>query len=207
MWLWELDHKEGWALTNWCFQIVVLEKTLESPLDFKEIKPVNPTGNQSWTFIGRTNAQAEALILWPPDVTSWLRKDPGARKDWRQKGKGMAEDKMVTPTLPAFRLVLRNPLVRSWAPLLQRDRPRGPWPFLWQYSLFRSSSKSLNSHLIVPFLLSCQSASPVYSLKILPETLLSLEQQIVWCQMNTRGKMTPFFKNVAKGIVGNSTTA
>ena len=87
--------KEGCALKNWCFQNVVLEKTIESPLDCKEIKPVNPTGNQSWIFIGKTDAQAEALILWPPDVKSWLRKDPDARKDWRQKGKGMAEDKMI----------------------------------------------------------------------------------------------------------------
>ena len=95
VWMRELDHKEGWALTNRYLQIVVLEKTLESPLDCKEIKPVNPTGNQSWIFIGRTDAQAEALILWQPDVKSWLRKDPDARKDWRQNGKGMAEDKMV----------------------------------------------------------------------------------------------------------------
>ena len=66
--MWELDHKDGWALKNWCFQIVVLEKTLESPLDSKEIKPVNPKGKQSWIVIGRTDAEAEALILWPPDV-------------------------------------------------------------------------------------------------------------------------------------------
>ena len=70
--MWELDYKEGWALTNWCFWTVVLEKTLESPLDCKEIKPVNPKGNQSWIFIGRTDAEIEALILWPPDVQSQL---------------------------------------------------------------------------------------------------------------------------------------
>ena len=75
---------------------MLLEKTLESPLDWKEIKPVHPKGDQSWIFIGRTDAEAEALILWPPDVKSWLiRKDPDAGKDWRQKKKGMTEDEMV----------------------------------------------------------------------------------------------------------------
>ena len=89
-------HKEGWALKNWCFWTVVLEKTLESPLDCKEIKPVNPKGNQSWIFIGRTDAEAEVLILWPPDRKSQLiRKDSEAGKDWRQEEKGMAEDEMV----------------------------------------------------------------------------------------------------------------
>ena len=80
--MWGLLHKEGWVLKNWCFQIVVLEKTLESPLDCKEIKPANPKGNQPWIFIGRTDAEAKAPILWPPDVKSWLiEKDPDARKD------------------------------------------------------------------------------------------------------------------------------
>ena len=75
--MWELDYKESWALKNWYFWTVVLEKTFESPLDFKEIQPVHPKGNQSWIFIGSTDAEAEALILWPPDVKSWLvRKDP-----------------------------------------------------------------------------------------------------------------------------------
>ena len=93
--MWELDHKEGWALKKLCFQTVVLEKTLESPLDCKEIQPVHPKGNQSWIFIGRTDAEVETLILWPPDVKSRLtRKDPDAGKDWRQK-KGMTEDEMV----------------------------------------------------------------------------------------------------------------
>ena len=83
-----------WALKNWCFRIVMLEKTLESPLDSKEIKPFNPQGNQSWIFIGRSDA--EALILWPPDVKSWLiGKHPDAVEDWRQEETGMTEDKMV----------------------------------------------------------------------------------------------------------------
>ena len=90
VWMWELDCKEGWALKNWCFWTVGLKKTLESPLDRKEIKPVNLRGNQPWIFTGRTDAEAEALILWPPDAKSWLiGKDPDAVKDWRQKEKGM----------------------------------------------------------------------------------------------------------------------
>ena len=96
VWMWELDHKESWVLKNWCFQIVVLEKTLESPLDCKEIKLVITKGNKSWIFIGRTDAEAEAPILWPPDVKSWFTgKNPDAGKDWRQKEKRPAEDEMV----------------------------------------------------------------------------------------------------------------
>ena len=95
--MWELDHKKVWALKkNWCFQIVVLEKTLESPLDCKEIKPDNAKGNQTWIFIGRTDAKAEAPIRWPPDVKSKLiGKDPDAGKDWGQEEKGASEGKMV----------------------------------------------------------------------------------------------------------------
>ena len=88
--MWELDHKEGWALKNWCFRTMVWEKTLESPLDCKEIKPVNPKGNQFWIFIGRTDAEAETPILWSPDMKNWLiGKDPDAGKDWRQEEEGM----------------------------------------------------------------------------------------------------------------------
>ena len=96
VWMWELDHKENWAPKNWCFWTVVLEKTLESPLDSKEIKPVNPEGNQSWIFIGRTDAEAEAPLLWPPDVKSQLiGKDPDTGKDWGQEEKGETEYEMV----------------------------------------------------------------------------------------------------------------
>ena len=96
VWMWELDYKESWAPKNWCFWTVVLEKTLESPLDFKEIKPFNSKGNESLIFIGRTDVEAETPILWPPDVKSWLIwKDPDAGKDWGQKEKGMTEDEVV----------------------------------------------------------------------------------------------------------------
>ena len=84
--MWELDYKESWAPKNWCFWTVVLEKTLESPLDCKEIQPVHPKGNQSWIFIGKADAEAETPILWPPDGKNWLiGKDPDAGKDWRQE--------------------------------------------------------------------------------------------------------------------------
>ena len=87
--MWELDHKEDWVLNNWCFWTVMLEMILESPLNSKEIKPVNPKGNQPWIFIGRTDAEAEAPVLWPPDVKSQIiGKDPDAEKDWRQEEKG-----------------------------------------------------------------------------------------------------------------------
>ena len=93
--MWELDDKESLVLKNWCFWTVVLEKTLESFLDCKEIKPVNPKGNQSWKFTGRTDVEADAPILWPPVVKNWLiRKDADAGKDWR-KEKGTTEDEMV----------------------------------------------------------------------------------------------------------------
>ena len=91
--MWELDHKESWTLKNWCFWIVVLEKTLENPLDCKEIQPVHPKWNQSWIFIGRTDA--ETPILWPPDVKNWLiGNDPDAGKYWRLDEKGTTEDEM-----------------------------------------------------------------------------------------------------------------
>ena len=96
VWLWELDYKESWALKNWCFWTVVLEKALESPLDCKKIQPVHLKGNQSWIFIGRIDAEVEAPILWLPEAKSWLLgKDPDAGKDWRQEEKEMTEDETV----------------------------------------------------------------------------------------------------------------
>ena len=89
VWMWELDCEESWVPKHWCFWTVVLEKTLEGPLDSKEIQPVHPKGDQSWVFFGRTDVEAETPILWPPDAKSWLTgKDPDAGKDWKQKGKG-----------------------------------------------------------------------------------------------------------------------
>ena len=94
--MWELDYKESWAPKNWCFLTVMLEKTIESPLDCKEIQPGNPKGNRSWIFIGRTDVEAETPILWPPDAKSWLTgKDPDAGKDWGPEDKGTTEDEMV----------------------------------------------------------------------------------------------------------------
>ena len=96
IWMWMLDYKESWVPKNWCFWNVVLEKTLESPLDYKEIQPVHPKGDQSWMFIGRTDVKAETPLLWPPDAKSWLIwKDPDAGKGWGQEEKGMTEDEMV----------------------------------------------------------------------------------------------------------------
>ena len=96
IWMWELDYKESWALKNWCFWTVVLEKSLESPLDCKEIQPVNPKGNQSWVFVGRTDVEAEIPILCPPDSKNWLIwKDPDAGKDWRWEEREMTEDELV----------------------------------------------------------------------------------------------------------------
>ena len=96
VWMWELDYNESWVLKNWCVWIVVLEKTLESPLDGKEIQPVHPKGDQSWVFIRRTDVEAETPILWPPDAKDWLTgKEPDAGKDWHQEEKGSREDEMV----------------------------------------------------------------------------------------------------------------
>ena len=96
VWMWELDYKESWALKNWCFWTVVLEKTLKSPLDCKEIQPVNSKGDQSWVFIGRNDVEAETPILWPPDAKSWLiGKDPAAGRGWGQEEKETTEDEMA----------------------------------------------------------------------------------------------------------------
>ena len=123
--MWELDYIERWAPKNWCFWTLVSERTLESPLDSKEIQPVHPKGNQScWIFIGRTDAEAETPILWPPDAKSWLiGKDPDARKDWKWEEKGTSEDEMVRwhqrhdghesieSLMPSNHLILCRPLL------------------------------------------------------------------------------------------------
>ena len=117
--MWELDHKESWAPKNWCFWTVVLEKILESPLDCKEMQPVNPKGNQSWIFIGRTDVEAETPILWPPDAKYWLIwKDPDAGKDWRQEENG-TEDEMANGITDSMDLSLSK--------LQEMVKNRGAW--------------------------------------------------------------------------------
>ena len=124
--MWELDRKEGWALKNWCFWTVVLENSLESPLDGKEIKPVDPKENQSWIFIGSTDTEAEALILWPPDGKSWLTgKDPDDGKDWRQEEK----------TIRLYLTLLTKPIIAR-----NNYDPATPW---WYHI---SSSATLKSN-------------------------------------------------------------
>ena len=115
--MWELDCEEGWVPKNWCFWTVVLEKTLASPLDCKEIQPVHPKGDQSWVFTGRTDAEAETPVLWPPHAKSWLiGKDPDAERDWGQEEKGMTEDEMAGwhHWLDAYEF--------GWTPELMMDR-------------------------------------------------------------------------------------
>ena len=121
-WMWKLDHGEGWALKNWCFWTVVLEKTVESSLDFKEIKPVNPEGNQSWTFFGRTDAETEAPISWSSDMKNWLNgKDSDAGKDWSQEVKGMTEDETVG--WPHWLNLMNVSLSKLWVLVMYR----GAW--------------------------------------------------------------------------------
>ena len=107
--MWKLDHKEGWVLNNWCFWTVVLEKTLESPLDCKGIKSVHPKGNQSWIFIGRTDAEAETPVLWPPDVKNWLiGKDPDAGKIEGRRRRGWQRMKWLDSITDSMDMSLRK---------------------------------------------------------------------------------------------------
>ena len=119
VWMWELDYEENWTRKNWCFWTVVLEKTLESPLHCKEIKPVNPKGNQSWIFTRRTDAEAETPILWPSDPKNWLiGKDPDAGKDWRQDENRTTKNEVVG---------LHHSMDRNLNKLREIVKDRGPW--------------------------------------------------------------------------------
>ena len=149
----ELDHKEGWALKNWCFWTVVLEKTHESPLDSKEIKPVTPKGNQLWIFTGRTDIEAEAPIFWPPDVKSQpIGKHIDAGKYWRQEGKGTTEDEMVGWKHPTITESMDMSLSKLWEMVEDRGASIGS----------QSVTHNLLTEQQVPHVLSacCMQSSP-----------------------------------------------
>ena len=147
VWMWELDYKQIWAPKNWCFWTVVLEKTLESPLDCKEIQPVHPKGNQSWIFIGRTDAEAETPILWPPNAKNQLiGKDPDAGKDWRREEKGMTEDEKVGGIIDVMDMSLR----RFWELVMDREAWRAEVHGVTKSWTWLSNWTELNWYKICP---------------------------------------------------------
>ena len=162
--MWELDNKESWVLKNWCFWTVVLEKILESPLDCKKIQPVHPKGDQSWVFIGRTDAEAETPILWPSDAKNGLfGEDPDAGKAWMQEDKGRTEDEMIgwhhwlnghefEQTLGVGDgqggLVYSIPWLRVWTELISNTQsPKGNRGHIQNKIMARTSYKGLGSVL------------------------------------------------------------
>ena len=137
VWMWDLDYKESWVLKNWCFWTVVLEKTLESSLDHKEIQPVHPKWDQSWVFIGRTDVKAETPILWPPDVKNWLIwKDPDPGKDWRQEERGQQRMRWLDGISDSMDMSLELVCCDPWGRKELDMTERLNWTGFWIFTLF-----------------------------------------------------------------------
>ena len=157
--MWELDHKEGWVPKNWCSATVVLEQTLQSPLESKEMKLVNTKGNQLWIFIGRTEAEVEAPILWPPDAKGQLtRKDSDARKDWRQKEKEETKNEMVDCITDSMDMSLRKLWERmkdreAWHGIVHVVTQRWTWLSNWTTKVLTTHNQDSESRLLITSLL------------------------------------------------------
>ena len=138
--MWELDYKEGWTPKSWCFRIVVLEKTLESPLDSKKLKPVNPKGNQPWIFTGRTDAETEAPILWSPDAKNQLTgKDPDAVKDWGWEEKGTTEDDSMDISLSKLQDIVKDR--EAWRAAVHAVAKSQTWLSHWTTTTYKAHTQ------------------------------------------------------------------
>ena len=138
--MWELDYKEGWTPKSWCFRIVVLEKTLESPMDSKKLKPVNPKGNQPWIFTGRTDAETEAPILWSPDAKNQLTgKDPDAVKDWGWEEKGMTEDDSMDISLSKLQDIVKDR--EAWRAAVHAVAKSQTWLSHWTTTTYKAHTQ------------------------------------------------------------------